>query len=73
MIAKRRIPILIDPGLTRRETDVLRWIARGKSNREIAVALNISPRTVKKHLEHIYKKLGVKSRLAAAFKISPRG
>jgi DNA-binding CsgD family transcriptional regulator len=53
-------------GLTRREADVLLWIARGQSNAEIGVSLRISPRTVKKHLEHIFGKLGVKTRLAAA-------
>jgi len=53
-------------GLTRREADVLLWIARGQSNAEIGASLCISPRTVKKHLEHIFGKLGVKTRLAAA-------
>jgi DNA-binding CsgD family transcriptional regulator len=53
-------------GLTRREADVLLWIVRGQSNAEIGASLRISPRTVKKHLEHIFSKLGVKSRLAAA-------
>lgn len=55
-------------GLTRREADVLLWIARGQSNAEIGTSLRISPRTVKKHLEHIFKKLSVKTRLAAAVK-----
>ena len=53
-------------GLTRREAEVLLWIARGQSNAEIAASLRISPRTVKKHLEHVFNKLGVKTRLAAA-------
>ena len=53
-------------GLTRREADVLLWIARGQSNAEIGASLRISPRTVKKHLEHIFGKLGVRTRLAAA-------
>ncbi len=53
-------------GLTRREADVLLWIVRGQSNAEIGASLRISPRTVKKHLEHVYRKLGVKTRLAAA-------
>ena len=57
-------------GLTRREADVLFWITRGKSNIEIGEILHISPRTVKKHLEHIFPKLGVKSRLAAAVNAS---
>ena len=72
MIAKRKIPAFTKAHLTRREADVLFWITRGKSNGEIGSILAISPGTVKKHLEHIYKKLGVRSRLAAAFKISPR-
>lgn len=53
-------------GLTRREAEVLLWIVRGQSNAEIAVILRISPLTVKKHLEHVFTKLGVKTRLAAA-------
>ena len=62
-------------GFTQREIDVLYWIARGKSNLEIGEILKISPATVKKHLEHIYKKLGVKNRLTAAisaWQIDPR-
>jgi DNA-binding CsgD family transcriptional regulator len=53
-------------GLTHREADVLLWIARGQSNAEIGISLRISPRTVKKHLEHVFSKLGVRTRLAAA-------
>jgi DNA-binding CsgD family transcriptional regulator len=45
---------------------VLMWIARGKSNRDIAEILNLSPRTVNKHLEQIYAKLGVENRASAA-------
>jgi DNA-binding NarL/FixJ family response regulator len=52
--------------LTQRESEVLMWIARGKSNRDIAEILNLSPRTVNKHLEQIYAKLGVENRAAAA-------
>ncbi len=52
--------------LTQRESEVLMWIARGKSNRDIAEILNRSPRTVNKHLEQIYAKLGVENRAAAA-------
>jgi DNA-binding CsgD family transcriptional regulator len=57
-------------GLTRREDEVLRWVARGKSNREIADALSIAPGTVKKHLDHIYAKLGVTTRTEAAVKVA---
>jgi len=52
-------------GLTVRESEVLHWLAEGKSNPEIAVILDASPRTVGKHVEHIYAKLGVESRTAA--------
>jgi DNA-binding CsgD family transcriptional regulator len=52
--------------VTEREAEVLLWIARGKSNRDIAEILNLSPRTVNKHLEQIYAKLGVENRTSAA-------
>ena len=51
--------------LTPREIDVLRWVAKGKTNRDIGEILGMSPRTVNKHLEHIYVKLGVETRAAA--------
>jgi DNA-binding CsgD family transcriptional regulator len=57
-------------GLTRREDEVLRWVARGKSNQEIAATLSIAPGTVKKHLDHIYAKLGVNTRTEAAVKVA---
>ena len=53
-------------GLTRRETEVLSWVAAGRTNAQIAEVLSIAPGTVKKHLEHIYEKLGVSSRTDAA-------
>ena len=52
--------------LTARESQVLLWISRGKSNREIGAILAISPRTVNKHLEQVFVKLGVENRAAAA-------
>ncbi|MDE8345165.1 MAG: response regulator transcription factor [Acidocella sp.] len=52
--------------LTTREAEVLVWIARGKSNRDISDILGISPRTVNKHLEQIFTKLGVENRASAA-------
>jgi DNA-binding response OmpR family regulator/DNA-binding CsgD family transcriptional regulator len=52
--------------LTTREAEVLIWIARGKSNRDISEILGISPRTVNKHLEQIFTKLGVENRASAA-------
>ena len=52
--------------LTPRETEVLSWLAKGKTNRDIADILGMSPRTVNKHLEHVFEKLGVETRAAAA-------
>ncbi|HEY8333153.1 MAG TPA: response regulator [Tardiphaga sp.] len=52
-------------GLTSREGEVLTWLSKGKSNRDIAQILGLSPRTVDKHLEQIYAKLGVENRTAA--------
>ena len=52
--------------LTPRETEVLSWLTKGKTNRDIADILGMSPRTVNKHLEHIFEKLGVETRTAAA-------
>jgi len=52
--------------LTSREAEVLRWLSCGKSNREIGEILAISPRTVNKHLEQVFIKLGVENRAAAA-------
>ncbi len=54
-----------DHGLTARELEVLRWVAAGKTNREIASALVISERTVARHLQNIFAKLRVSSRTAA--------
>ena len=55
-------------GLTERETQVLGWVAQGKSNDETAVILKMSQQTVKKHLERIYPALGVANRTEAASK-----
>jgi DNA-binding CsgD family transcriptional regulator len=55
-------------GLSPREAQVLDWVAPGKTNKEIGVILDLSPRTVQKYLEHIYRKIGVQSRTAAAAK-----
>ncbi|WP_428242120.1 response regulator transcription factor [Gynuella sp.] len=52
--------------LTLREAEVLYWIANGKTNRETGEILTISPRTVNKHLEQIFPKLGVENRTSAA-------
>lgn len=52
--------------ITQREAEVLLWVSYGKSNSDISDVLTISPRTVQKHLEHIYEKIGVETRASAA-------
>ncbi len=52
-------------GLTPREAEVMAWVAQGKSNSDIATILVSSPRTVAKHIEHVFAKLNVESRTAA--------
>ena len=52
--------------LTDREVEVLRLLARGSSNRDVAARLVISPKTVGRHVENLYRKIGVSSRAAAA-------
>jgi len=48
--------------------EVLEWLAAGKTDREIGEILGMSPRTVQKHLQHIYEKLGVETRTAAVMR-----
>ena len=55
--------------LTAREAEVLRWVGAGKSDAQIGAILRISARTVQKHLQNIYEKLGVESRTAAAMRV----
>ena len=57
---------LLALGLTAREAEVLYWITEGKTNPEIAIILDASPDTVKKHAAHLYAKLGVPTRTSAA-------
>ena len=52
--------------LTTREREILSLLANGESTTELARTLGVRPRTVQKHLQHIYAKLGVKGRTAAA-------
>jgi len=52
--------------LSAREAEVLLWIARGKPNKDVSDILGISPRTVNKHLEQVFTKLGVENRASAA-------
>ena len=60
-------PAQLEPlGLTPREAEVLYWVARGKTNDEIATVLGIGLTTVKKHLESTFAKLGVENRTTAA-------
>jgi DNA-binding CsgD family transcriptional regulator len=54
--------------LSARESEILALVAAGKTNGEIATILAISARTVQKHLEHIFQKLGVETRTAAAIR-----
>jgi len=56
----------VNTTLTAREREVLEWVAAGKTNRDIAALLGARPRTIEKHLERIYEKLGVETRTAAA-------
>lgn len=51
--------------LTPREREILLWVARGKSNREIAAVLYLAPGTIRKHLDNVYDKLGVSNRAGA--------
>ncbi len=55
--------------LTPREQDVLKWLSAGKTDRDIGAILAISPRTVHKHLQRIYEKLGVETRTAAVARL----
>jgi DNA-binding CsgD family transcriptional regulator len=58
--------------LTEREYEVLRWVATGKCDRDIALILGISHRTVHKHLQSVYAKLSVENRTAAAMRLLAR-
>ena len=57
-------------GLTEREAEVLYWVAQGKTSPEIAIILSAALKTVKKHLQRVYGKLGVETRTAAAVQAS---
>ena len=74
VLARASLNRMVPPGeilsqklpLSPREGEVLAWLANGKSNKDIATILNLSPRTVTKHIEQIFTKLGVENRTAAA-------
>ena len=62
MVARAERP----DGLTAREVEVLQLVARGLSSKDIASELVISPKTARNHIEHIYVKIGVTSRVGAS-------
>lgn len=64
-----RMPSGASTPLTLREREVLDWLAGGKTNRDIASILGASVRTVEKHLERVYEKLGVETRVAAVMRV----
>jgi DNA-binding CsgD family transcriptional regulator len=78
-VAKPRVPPLPGRGkalvqsLTTREVEVLKWLAAGKSNEDIAASLYLSVNTVKTHLKNVYGKLGVKNRTQAAARAQELG
>jgi HD-GYP domain-containing protein (c-di-GMP phosphodiesterase class II) len=63
--ARARTPTTYPAGLTEREVEVLRLIARGRANKQVAAALGISPKTVGRHIENLYGKAGVTTRAGA--------
>jgi DNA-binding CsgD family transcriptional regulator len=65
-LARGRAPATLP--VTPREREVLEWLAAGKTDREIGDILGLSPRTVQKHLQHVYEKLGVETRTAAVMR-----
>jgi DNA-binding NarL/FixJ family response regulator len=65
-LALVRAPAGYPDGLSARELDVLRLVVAGRSNREIAAALSVSERTVERHLENTYRKVGARNRADAA-------
>ena len=58
--------VAVANSLTPREAEVMGWVAVGKTNAEVAEVLRLSSRTVQKHLEHVFEKLGVETRTAAS-------
>ena len=62
------VPLEKPCGLTEREAEVLLWVAQGKSNPEISSILGAAENTVKKHLQHIFEKMGVDNRNAATLR-----
>jgi DNA-binding NarL/FixJ family response regulator len=73
LVREVRVPEQPSVGLTERETDVLKLLAQGKANKEIAAALSIGEKTVKTHVSAILGKLGVQSRTQAALYAAQQG
>jgi DNA-binding NarL/FixJ family response regulator len=73
LVREVRMPEVPTAGLTERETDVLRLLAEGKANKEIAASLSIGEKTVKTHVSAILGKLGVQSRTQAALYAAQSG
>ncbi len=67
-LERTRAPRVVNE-LTPREQEVLAWVARGKTNAEVAQILWLAPSTVRKHLENVYAKLGVSTRTAAVARV----
>lgn len=68
MTLRQKVKQLEDLGITLREAEVLLLLIEGKTNKEIGAILGVRPKTVEKHLERIYDKLGVENRVAAAMR-----
>ncbi|MEM1083544.1 MAG: helix-turn-helix transcriptional regulator [Verrucomicrobiota bacterium] len=63
--AEQRSDAAVNAVLTKRQREIMEWIAEGKTSAEAAIILEISPRTVEKHLEAVFQRLGVENRIAA--------
>ena len=64
----KRSRSVVSWGLSSRESEILHWLSQGKTNKDIGVILKLSARTVQKHLEHVYQKMGVENRTCASAK-----
>lgn len=73
LLARQRAGGFASLPVTPREREVLAWLAAGKTDRDIGEILGMSPRTVQKHLQHIYEKLGVETRTAAVVRAMELG
>lgn len=62
--------LAVEHSMSNREVEILHWVAHGKTNPEIGAILNISPFTVKNHMQHMFKKLNATNRAQAVAKFS---